>query len=56
VKKISETVLLNNSWWIYKKDETELPSGKRGEYYYVHTNGASMVVPVLNDGRIVFVN
>jgi len=55
-KKISEAVLFKNSWWIYKKDETELPSGKRGEYHYVHTNGASMVVPILNDGRIVFVN
>ncbi len=55
-KKISEAVLFHNSWWTYKKDETELPSGKRGEYHYVHTNGASMVVPVLNDGRIVFVN
>jgi ADP-ribose pyrophosphatase len=55
-KKISEVVLFKNSWWIYKKDVTELPSGKRGEYHYVHTNGASMVIPVLNDGRIVFVN
>jgi len=55
-KKKSETVLFRNSWWTYKKDETELPGGKRGEYHYVHTNGASMVVPVLNDGRIVFVN
>jgi len=54
-KKISETVLFRNSWWIYKKDEYELPNGKRGEYNYVHTNGASMVVPVLSDGRIVFV-
>jgi ADP-ribose pyrophosphatase len=55
-KKISETIILKNSWWTYKKDEFELPNGKRGEYHYVHTNGASMVIPLLNDGRIVFVN
>jgi ADP-ribose pyrophosphatase len=54
-KKISEVVLFRNSWWIYKKDETELPNGKRGEYHYVHTNGSSMVIPVQNDGKIVFV-
>jgi ADP-ribose pyrophosphatase len=55
-KKLSDIVLLKNPWWIYKKDETLLPSGKHGEYHYVHTNGASIVVPVLNDGRVVLVN
>ncbi len=55
-KKFSETTLLKNPWWIYRKDETILPNGRRGEYHYVHTNGASMIVPVLNDGRIVLVN
>jgi ADP-ribose pyrophosphatase len=55
-KKISEAILQKNPWWIYKKDETILPNGRRGEYHYVHTNGASMIVPVLNDGRVVLVN
>lgn len=55
-KKIAETVVYKNAWWTYRKDETLLPSGKHGEYHYVHTNGASMVVPILRDGRIVFVN
>lgn len=55
-KKLTESVLFKNSWWIYKKDETELPHGKRGEYHYVHTNGASMIVPMLDDGRIVLIN
>ena len=55
-KKLSETVLIKNSWWTYKKDKTILPSGKLGEYHYVHTNGASMIVPVLNDNKVVLVN
>jgi ADP-ribose pyrophosphatase len=54
-KKLSETQLFKNSWWSYRKDTTELPTGSRGEYHYVHTNGASMIVPVLGDGRIVLV-
>ena len=55
-KKLSEIVLIKNPWWIYKKDETELPNGRRGEYHYVHTNGASMIVPILDTGMIVLVN
>jgi ADP-ribose pyrophosphatase len=55
-KKLSEVVLLKNPWWTYKKDETKLPNGRHGEYHYVHTNGASMIVPELDDGRIVLVN
>jgi ADP-ribose pyrophosphatase len=55
-KKISEVILFENPWWTYKKDETKLPNGNQGVYHYVHTKGASMVVPILEDGRIVLVN
>jgi ADP-ribose pyrophosphatase len=55
-KKLNETILFKNPWWTYKKDDTELPNGKNGIYHYVHTNGSSMVVPVIDDGRMVLVN
>ena len=55
-KKLTGFELARNPWWAYRKDEFELPSGKKGEYHYVHTNGASLIVPVLNDGRVVLVN
>jgi ADP-ribose pyrophosphatase len=55
-KKLSEKVLFRNPWWTYKRDEFELPSGKRGEYHYVHSNGSSMVVPVMEDGTLLLVN
>jgi ADP-ribose pyrophosphatase len=55
-KKKSESIIVKNPWWIYKKDEAVLPNEKTGEYHYVYTNGSSMTVPVLPDGRILFVN
>ena len=55
-KKLSQTEVHRNPWWIYRRDEFRLPNGKQSEYHYVHTNGSSLVVPVLNDGRIVLVN
>jgi ADP-ribose pyrophosphatase len=54
-KKISESLVLRNPWWKYQRDEFELPSGKRGEYHYVHTNGSSMVVPIMPDGSVLTV-
>lgn len=54
-KKISESTLFKNPWWTYKRDEFELPSGKSGEYHYVHTNGSSIVIPIMADGKVLTV-
>jgi ADP-ribose pyrophosphatase len=54
-KPISKSVLFINPWWNYCLDQVEFPSGKKGEYHYVLTNGSSMVVPVDRDGRILLV-
>jgi len=55
-KKRSESIVFRNPYWTYKRDVIELPSGKPGEYHYVHTNGSSMVVPVLGNGTLLLVN
>ena len=55
-KKLSGSIIARNGWWTYRKDEFELPSGKKGEYHYVHTNGASLIVPVTVDGKVLLVN
>jgi ADP-ribose pyrophosphatase len=53
---MSRTVKFSNPWWTYFCDGYQLPSGKGGEYHYVHTNGSSMVVPLKEDGQILLVN
>jgi ADP-ribose pyrophosphatase len=55
-KTRSSEVVTKNPWWTYKVDRYEIPTGYLGEYHYVHTNGASMVVPVTADGKIILVN
>lgn len=55
-RKISESIMFKNPFWTYKRDAFELPSGSTGEYHYVHTNGSSMVIPVLADGMLLLVN
>jgi ADP-ribose pyrophosphatase len=55
-KKIRQVCEIRNPWWTYRKDDLLLPSGKRGEYHYVHVRGSSLIVPVLDDGRFILVN
>lgn len=50
-KKISTDLILENKWWRYVKDRVVLPNGQEGEYHYASLQGASVVVPRLDDGR-----
>ena len=54
-KRLSEKILYENPWWTYKLDSFEISEGHRGEYHYVHTAGASLVIPVFPDGRLLLV-
>mgnify|MGYP001160652464 FL=1 len=53
LKKISEETLHQNPWWTYKHDKYQLPNGQIGDYYYGETEGSVIMIPILNDGRIV---
>jgi ADP-ribose pyrophosphatase len=55
-KKLSEEILFKNNWWTYKRDTYELPSGKIGEYNYVHIGGSAMSIPITKEGKILLVN
>jgi ADP-ribose pyrophosphatase len=55
-KKVKQEFELKNPWWTYRRDEVHLPSGKSGEYHYVHVIGSSMIIPVRNDGTLILVN
>lgn len=54
-KKISGVDLFVNRWWTYKRDELLLPSGKLGEYHYVHSLGSSMIIPIMPDRTLLAV-
>lgn len=55
-KKLRQEFEMRNPWWTYRKDATLLPSGKEGEYHYVHVKGSSMIIPVMHDGKMILVN
>ncbi len=54
-EKLSEEIVHKNPWWMVKHDKIKLPNGKEGDYYYLYHPGGSIMVPILEDGRIVLV-
>ena len=55
-KRLETILMKENNWWTYKRDTFQIPNGITGEYHYVHTNGSSMIIPILDDGGILLVN
>ncbi len=53
--KTSTEVVKKNDFWEYRLDTFTIGNSFEGEYHYVHTNGSTMVVPLLNDGSFLFV-
>lgn len=51
----SKELLFQNAWYQVSQDRYVLPSGDEGEYTYVDIPGSTMVIPVLDDGRLVIV-
>ena len=55
IKKLSSEIIHKNPWWEYKCDKIIRPDGSEGEYCYTETPGNVIIVPVLDDGRLVLV-
>ncbi|QQS34680.1 MAG: NUDIX hydrolase [Ignavibacteriales bacterium] len=55
-KQLSSKVLLSNKYWDYLLDEFQIEDGKKGEYHFVRTGGSTMIIPVTDSGKLLFVN
>lgn len=55
LETLATRTLFKNPYWEYWLDNYTLPDGTAGEYHYVHSHGAAMVIPVHDDGTIVLV-
>jgi len=55
LKKLSEEVIHQNFWWKYKHDQYKKLNGQISDYYYGETRGQVMIVPILQDGRLMLI-
>ena len=53
LKTLSKEPKFINKWWEYWLDVYRFPNGASGEYHYVNSKGAVMIVPLLDDGSLV---
>ena len=54
-KTLSSEIIHKNPYSEYKKDEFEIDSEKKGEYFYLETNGASLIIPITEDGHLILI-
>ncbi|MEI8135534.1 MAG: NUDIX hydrolase [bacterium] len=48
-------LLHQNPWWEYRRDAYSLPDESEGEYFYIHTHGSAMIIPITDEGKIVII-
>jgi ADP-ribose pyrophosphatase len=51
---LSEEVF-STPWMSIFHKQFEMSDGKRGNYFFVHTNGSALLIPVTDDGKILLV-
>ena len=54
-KTILSEAMFSTPWMSVYHNMFELPNGKKGNYYYVHTNGSSLIVPITDSGKILMI-
>ncbi len=55
LETLASKLLFKNPYWEYKLDRYTLPDGSAGEYHYVHSPGAALIIPLHDDGTMTIV-
>lgn len=55
LRRISTVQLARNPYWEYWLDTYSLRDGREQPYYFVHTRGSVMIIPITEDGSLVMV-
>ena len=54
-KTLISEEMLSTPWMSIYHRLFELPTGKKGNYYYIHTLGSSLIIPIKDNGKIVLI-
>ena len=54
-KTLLHEELITTPWMSLYHDQFEMPNGKKGNYFFMHTRGSALTVPVNDEGKILLV-
>lgn len=55
LRTLDSRLIHSNPYWEYRLDKYTLPDGSAGDYFYMHSSGSVVVVPVTSRGKLVLV-
>ncbi|OGU10484.1 MAG: hypothetical protein A2X61_08680 [Ignavibacteria bacterium GWB2_35_12] len=56
LEQISTESKYVNPFWEYKVDRYKMPTGSIGEYHYVNSHGATIIIPITDKNKFVMIN
>ncbi len=54
-KSLFSEEVFSTPWMSIYHDQFEMPDGKKGNYFYMHTRGSALVIPVTDEKEIILV-
>ncbi len=54
-KTILSEEIFSTPWMSIFHNRFEMRGGEKGNYFYVHTNGSALTIPVMEDGKILII-
>lgn len=54
-KTIKSEIFKQTPWTTFMHNEFEMPNGKKGDYYFVHSKGSSIIIPVTSDNKVILI-
>jgi ADP-ribose pyrophosphatase len=54
-KSLFSEEVFSTPWMSVCHDQFELPGGEKGNYFYLHTRGSALIIPVTDAGKVLLV-
>ncbi len=54
-KTLLHEEIISTPWMSLYHDQFEMPNGKKGNYFYMHTRGSALTIPVNDERKILLV-